>query len=49
VTVLDPFEPEPAAFFAIHPVSSAQSRKIALFVDGLATTLKRLSLVGEAL
>jgi LysR family transcriptional regulator, transcriptional activator for dmlA len=48
VTVLDPFEPEPATFFAIHPVSSAQSRKIALFVDGLATTLKGLSLVGEA-
>jgi LysR family transcriptional activator of dmlA len=49
VTVLDPFEPEPATFFAIHPVSSAQSRKIALFVDELATTLKGLSLVGEAL
>jgi hypothetical protein len=40
--VLDPFEPEPATFFAIHPVSSAQSRKIALFVDELATTLKGL-------
>jgi LysR family transcriptional regulator, transcriptional activator for dmlA len=49
VTVLDPFEPEPATFFAIHPVSSAQSRKIALFVDELASTLKGLSLVGEAL
>jgi len=43
VTVLDPFEPEPATFFAIHPVSSAQSRKIALFVDELAATLKGLS------
>jgi len=49
VTVLDPFEPEPATFFAIHPVSSAQSRKLALFVDELATALKRLSLVGETL
>src|ERR1700731_4034158 len=48
VTVLDPFEPEPATFFAIHPVSSAQSRKIALFVDELAITLKGLSLAGEA-
>ena len=43
VTVLDPFEPEPATFFAIHPVSRAQSRKLALFVDELATTLKGLS------
>jgi DNA-binding transcriptional LysR family regulator len=49
VTVLDRFEPEPATFFAIHPVSSAQSRKIALFVDELATALKGLSLVREAL
>jgi LysR family transcriptional activator of dmlA len=40
VTVLDPFEPEPATFFAIDPVSSAQSLKIALFVDELVTTLK---------
>jgi LysR family transcriptional activator of dmlA len=48
VTVLGPFEPEPATFFAIHPVSSAQSRKIALFVDELATTLKGLSLFREA-
>lgn len=43
VTVLDPFEPEPATFFAIHPVSSAQSRKVALFVDELAAALKGLS------
>jgi LysR family transcriptional regulator, transcriptional activator for dmlA len=49
VTVLDPFEPEPATFFAIHPVSSAQSRKIALFVDELAAALKGLSSVREAL
>jgi LysR family transcriptional regulator, transcriptional activator for dmlA len=49
VTVLDPFEPEPATFFAIHPVSSAQSRKIALFVDELAAKLKGLSLVRETL
>jgi DNA-binding transcriptional LysR family regulator len=47
VTVLDPFEPEPATFFAIHPVSSAQSRKTALFVDELATALKGLSPVRE--
>ena len=45
VTVLDAFEPEPATFFAIYPVSSAQSRKIALFVDELATALKGLSFV----
>jgi LysR family transcriptional activator of dmlA len=49
VTVLDPFEPEPATFFAIHPVSSAQSRKIALFVDELATALKGLSSVRDTL
>jgi LysR family transcriptional regulator, transcriptional activator for dmlA len=47
VTVLDSFEPEPATFFAIHPVSSAHSRKIALFVDELAAALKGLSLVHE--
>src|ERR1700676_325456 len=44
-----PLKHTPTSFFAIHPVSSAQSRKIALFVDELATTLKGLSLVGEAL
>src|SRR3984893_15342926 len=49
VTVLDPFLPEPENILALYPVSSAQSRKIALFVDELATTLKGLSLVGEAL
>ncbi|OZI37032.1 LysR family transcriptional regulator [Bordetella genomosp. 10] len=35
VTVLDAFEPEPASFYAIHPVSRRQSRKVALFVEGL--------------
>jgi DNA-binding transcriptional LysR family regulator len=40
VTVLDEFEPDPATFFAIHPVGRAQSRKIALFVDELATALR---------
>jgi LysR family transcriptional activator of dmlA len=40
VTVLDAFEPEPATFFAIHPVGRAQSRKVALFVDELAAALK---------
>ena len=38
VTVLDDFEPDPASFFAIHPVSHAMSRKVALFVDALAMT-----------
>jgi LysR family transcriptional activator of dmlA len=40
VTVLDAFEPDPATFFAIHPVGRAQSRKVALFVDELAAALK---------
>jgi DNA-binding transcriptional LysR family regulator len=35
-TVLDDFEPDPASFFAIHPVSRAVSRKVALFIDALA-------------
>lgn len=34
-TVLDDFEPDPASFFAIHPVSHGMSRKVALFVDAL--------------
>jgi LysR family transcriptional regulator, transcriptional activator for dmlA len=42
VTVLDAFEPEPATFFAIHPVGRAQSRKVALFVDELAAALKHI-------
>lgn len=40
VTVLDAFEPDPATFFAIHPVSRTQSRKIALFVGELVADLK---------
>jgi LysR family transcriptional activator of dmlA len=40
VTVLDAFEPDPATFFAIHPVGRAQSRKVALFVDELAAALR---------
>ena len=39
VTVLDAFEPEPATFFAIHPVSRARSRKIGLFVEELSRFL----------
>ena len=37
VTVLDDFEPDPASFFAIHPVNHAMSRKVALFIDALAS------------
>lgn len=37
-TVLDAFEPDPASFFAIHPVSRCRSRKVALFVEELAAT-----------
>ena len=37
-TVLDAFEPDPASFFAIHPVSRSRSRKVALFVEELAAT-----------
>jgi DNA-binding transcriptional LysR family regulator len=39
VTVLNDFEPDPATFFAIHPVSRSQSRKIGLFVEQLARFL----------
>ncbi|GAB5097489.1 LysR family transcriptional regulator [Caballeronia sp. HLA56] len=39
VTVLDAFEPEPASFYAIHPISLKQSRKVALFVEELAASL----------
>jgi LysR family transcriptional regulator, transcriptional activator for dmlA len=39
-TVLDEFEPDPATFFAIHPVSHAMSRKVALFIDSLAAEFK---------
>jgi LysR family transcriptional regulator, transcriptional activator for dmlA len=38
-TVLDAFEPDPASFFAIHPVSRSRSRKVALFVEELAATV----------
>ena len=39
VTVLIDFKPDPATFFAIHPVSRSQSRKIGLFVEELARFL----------
>lgn len=32
-TVLDDHEPDPVSFYAIHPVRSAQSRKISLFME----------------
>lgn len=38
-TVLDDDEPDPATFFAIHPVGRSQSRKIALFLDALVPAL----------
>ncbi|WP_034959247.1 LysR substrate-binding domain-containing protein, partial [Komagataeibacter kakiaceti] len=34
-TVLEQWEPDPISFFAIHPVSTAHSRKIGLFIDEL--------------
>ena len=40
VTVLDAFEPDQASFFAIHPVSRAQSRLLSLFVGELSTYLR---------
>ncbi len=40
VTVLDAFEPDPASFFAIHPVSRSQSRLLSLFIGELAAFLK---------
>lgn len=40
VTVLDEFEPDPATFFAIHPVNHAMSRKVAVFIDALAAVFK---------
>lgn len=43
LTVLDDFEPDPIAFFVIHPVARAQSRKIALFVDEIIAALKDIS------
>lgn len=32
-TVLEPYEPEPVSFYAIHPLRSAQSRKVGLFME----------------
>lgn len=43
VVLLAAFEPEPAAFFAIHPVSRGQSRKVELFVGELITALGGLN------
>jgi LysR family transcriptional regulator, transcriptional activator for dmlA len=43
VTVLDAFEPEPASFYAIHPVNRSRSRKVALFVDQLVESLAPLN------
>ncbi|MCM5552267.1 LysR family transcriptional regulator [Pleomorphomonas sp. NRK KF1] len=40
VIVLDAFEPDPASFFAIHPVSRSQSRLLSLFIGELAAFLK---------
>lgn len=42
VTVLDAFEPEPVAFYVIRPLSRSQSRKVALFVEGLRAFLADL-------
>lgn len=35
-TVLDAFEPEPVSFYGIHPVRSAQSRKVGLMIEALS-------------
>ena len=40
VTVLEAFEPDPASFFAIHPVSRAESRVLSLFVGELSAYLR---------
>lgn len=40
VTVLDAFEPDPASFYAIHPVSRSQSRLLSLFVGELSNYLR---------
>jgi DNA-binding transcriptional LysR family regulator len=39
-TVLEAFEPDPVAFFAIHPVSVSQSAKNALFIDELLSDFR---------
>ncbi len=36
-TVLDAFEPDPVSFYAVHPLRSVQSRKVALFIEALRT------------
>jgi len=36
-TVLDAFELDPVCFYAVHPLRSAQSRKVALFIEALRT------------
>lgn len=41
VTALDAFEPDPASFFAIHPVSRSQSRLLSLFVGELSDYLRQ--------
>lgn len=41
VTVLDAFEPDPASFFAIHPVSRSQSRLLSLFIGELSDHLRQ--------
>ncbi|GBQ23838.1 LysR family transcriptional regulator [Gluconacetobacter sacchari DSM 12717] len=35
VPVMEPWEPDPVTFYAIHPVSTAHSQKIALFIGDL--------------
>lgn len=42
--LLAAFEPDPAVFYAIHPVSGGQSRKVALFVSELAAFLAEAGL-----
>ncbi|CAI8727595.1 LysR family transcriptional regulator [Pseudomonas chlororaphis] len=39
-TVLDAHEPDPVSFYAIHPVRSAQSRKISLFMEAVTECFK---------
>jgi LysR family transcriptional activator of dmlA len=36
ITVLEAYEPEPVSFYAIHPVRTAQSRKVCLFMEAAA-------------
>jgi hypothetical protein len=32
----DDYEPEPVWFYGIHPMRSAQSRKVGLFIEALS-------------